>query len=80
MKINTELTISVKYIPDTNSNSTTINMNLNSSPKEILTVLELAKSNVTAMLEEYIKTQPNGKVSEKCFKKLMSTPFKKIIS
>jgi len=78
MQLNIDFNIKSTYDIDTDSNSVTVSIDSNKSLSDHFTALELAKQGLINSLEAYVKTMPDGMLTEKEMEDLVNTPLKKL--
>ncbi|MGJ1360393.1 hypothetical protein ACR79K_27175 [Sphingobacterium siyangense] len=78
MQLNIDFNIKSTYDIDTNNNSVTVSIDSNKSLSDHFTALELAKQGLINAIEAYVKTMPDGMLTEKEMEDLVNTPLKKL--
>lgn len=78
MQLNIDFNIKSTYDIDTNNNSVTVSIDSNKSLSDHFTALELARQGLINSLEAYVKTRPDGMLTEKEMEDLVNTPLKKL--
>jgi len=78
MQLNIDFNIKSTYDIDTDSNSVTVSIDSNKSLSDHFTALELAKQGLINAIEAYVKTMPDGMLTEKEMEDLVNTPLKKL--
>ncbi len=78
MQLNIDFSIKSTYSPETDSNSVTVQLDTNKTLSDHFTALELAKRALINSLEAYVKTMPDGMLTEKEMDDLVNTPLKKL--
>lgn len=78
MQLNIDFSIKSTYLPETDSNSVTVQLDTNKTLSHHFTALELAKQGLINSLEAFVKTIPEGMLTEKEMEDLVNTPLKKL--
>lgn len=78
MQLNIDFNIKSTYDIDTNNNSVTVSIDSNKSLSDHFTALELARQGLINAIEAYVKTMPDGMLTEKEMDDLVNTPLKKL--
>ncbi len=78
MQLDIDFSIKSTYSVETDSNSVTVQLDTNKTLSDHFTALELAKRGLINSLEAYVKTMPDGMLTEKEMDDLVNTPLKKL--
>jgi hypothetical protein len=78
MQLDIDFSIKSTYSIETDSNSVTVQLDTNKTLSDHFTALELAKRGLINSLEAYVKTMPDGMLTEKQMEDLVNTPLKKL--
>ncbi|GEM_PF-1018878 len=78
MQLNIDFSIKSTYSVETDSNSVTVQLDTNKTLSDHFTAIELAKQGLINSLEAFVKTMPEGMLTEKEMEDLVNTPLKKL--